>query len=455
MGPAVFNPRIIPQLPILFKVVYNHTLAIINISIIMIIKNFSKLGVNEVRRDALLIAEAGYEAIEINRLFQNVCSMEQKKLCIGMHEFNLDIYKKIYIIGLGKGSARATKSILKTIPSNMLSGGVVIDIEKQWLGKIKSYKGTHPLPSNKNIAATNEIVKLLTKATKDDLVITIICGGGSSLICRPCNKITCTDLQAVGDHLLKSGASITEINTIRKHLSEIHGGYLAKYAYPAHVLSLIVSDVPGNKIDMIASGPTVRDTTTIADARALGKKYGLANLDFVETPKDQKYFEHVNNIVLASGETALYAMKTKAVELGYSPKIYSKALTGFAKNVGPQMAQSVTPGQALLACGETQVHVTHPGKGGRNQDVALSAMPFLPENSAIMSCASDGKDNIPVAGGLVDDDYSVWKIEQIDANPTEAVEMNRSYITLKKIQGIFKIRKVTANISDFIVVLRR
>ncbi len=421
----------------------------------MIIKNFAKLGVNSIRRDALLIAEAGYEAIEINRLFQNVCSVEQHKLCIGMHEFNLDNYKNVFIIGLGKGSARAAKSLLKTIPGNMLTGGVVIDIEKQRLGKVKCYKGTHPLPSEKNIAATNEIVKLLAKATKDDLVITIICGGGSSLICRPSGKLTCTDLQMVGDHLLKSGANITEINTIRKHLSEIHGGYLAKYAYPAQVLSLIVSDVPGNKIDMIASGPTVRDTTTITEARSLAQKYGLPNLDFVETPKEQKYFEHVNNIILASGETALYAMKTKAIELGYLPRIYSKALTGFAKNVGPQMAQSVKPGVALLACGETQVRVLHKGKGGRNQDVALSAMPYLPENSAIISCASDGKDNIPVAGGIVDDDFSVWKIEQIDADPTKAVEMNRSYITLKKIQGIFKIRKVTANISDFIVVLRR
>ncbi len=421
----------------------------------MIIKNLSKLAVNPIRRDALLIAEAGYEAIEINRLFQNVCSLQQKKLCIGMHEFNLEGYKNIYIIGLGKGSARATRSILKTIPTSMVKAGAVIDIERLWLGKIKSFKGTHPLPSEKNIVATNEIIKILSRANKDDLVITIICGGGSSLICRPSGNLTCTDLQVVGDHLLKSGADITEMNTIRKHLSEIHGGFLAKYAYPAQVLSLIVSDVPGNKIDMVASGPTVRDTTSIADAEGLAKKHGLGNLNFVETPKDPKYFEKVHNIILASGETALYAMKTKAVELGYIPKVYSKSLNGFAKNVGPQMAKSVTRNTALLACGETQVHVTHPGKGGRNQDVALSSMPFLPENSAVISCASDGKDNIPVAGGIVDDDFSVWKIEQIDADPTKAVELNQSYITLKRIQGIFKIRKVTANISDFIVVLRK
>lgn len=420
----------------------------------MIIKNFSRLAANDVRRDALLIAEAGYESIEISKLFQNTCNMQAEKLCIGNKQFNLNLYKHIYIIGLGKGAAKATKTILKTIPNKRIRSGAVVDIKKQRLGKIKSFVGTHPLPSEKNVAATKEIISILKQANKNDLVITIICGGGSSLASQPSKGLTCTDMKTVGDYLLKSGADIKQINTVRKHLSLIHGGFLASYAYPSSVISLIISDVPGNQLDMVASGPTVRDTTSIKDAQKVARQFGLKNLEFVETPKDPKYFAKVNNIVLASGETVLYAMKLKAVELGYKPKIFSKALSGFAKNIGPKMAISAKPGEAVLACGETQVHVTHPGKGGRNQDVALSALPYLAKNSAIVSSASDGKDNIPVAGGITDNSTKALA-KKYKINPSRAVEYNQSYISLKKLKGIFKIRKVTANISDFVVVLRK
>jgi glycerate-2-kinase len=420
----------------------------------MIIKNFSRLASNNIRRDALLIAEAGYESIELSHLFQNKCRLQAGQLCIGENKFNLSKYKNIYIVGIGKGSAKAVKAILKTIPKHQIKAGAVVDIESIRLGKIKSYKGTHPLPSEKNISATKEIIRILELADINDLVLTIICGGGSSLACQPGNNMTCTDLQAVGDYLLKSGADITQINTVRKHLSLIHGGFLAQYAYPSKLISLIISDVPGDKLDMIASGPTVKDTTSMADAKKVAYKYGLKNLKFLETPKDPKYFKKVENIIIANGQTALYAMKTKAIELGYKPKIYSKTLSGMAKNVGPKMAKTVRPGEALLACGETQVHVTHTGKGGRNQDVALSALACLKKNSAIVSAASDGKDNINVAGGITDysamfyaDKFSIW--------PQKAVTENQSYISLKKLKGIFKIKKVTANISDFVVVLRK
>jgi glycerate 2-kinase len=420
----------------------------------MIIKSFSRLASNSVRRDALTIAEAGYEAIDITNLFQNKCNMQAQKLCVGEQQFDLTAYKHVYIIGLGKGSAKATKAILKTIPAHTITAGAVVDIVKARLGKVKSFIGTHPLPSDKNIVATKEIIRILKLANNNDLVITIICGGGSSLACQPSNGMTCTDLQEVGDYLLKSGAGISQINTVRKHLSLIHGGFMAKYAYPSKVVSLIVSDVPGNKLDMVASGPTVLDTTSVASAHTIAKHYGLGNLNFVETPKDKKYFAKVDNIVLASGETALYAMKAKALELGYTPKIYSKALAGYAKSIGPSMAKSVKPGQALLACGETQVRVLHAGKGGRNQDVALSALPYLPKRSAIVSAASDGKDNIPVAGGVTD--YTNMHLaKKYFIDPTKAVTYNQSYTSLRKLKGIFKIRKVTANISDFVVVLRK
>lgn len=421
----------------------------------MIIKNFSRLTATPLRRDALTIANAGYQALDIRTLFADSCKELHNSICVDGRTYNLADYKNVYLVGIGKGSALAARSLVKSLPKNSITNGVVIDIRKRFIHRrIKSLVGTHPLPSKQNITGTNQIIDLLTNATTEDLVITVICGGGSSLGCQPSRGLTCTDLQQVSNHLLKSGATIEQINTVRKHISLIHGGNMAKYAYPATVLSLIISDVPGNDLQMVASGPTELDHTSEHDAQKIAKQFGLPNLEFVETPKDPRYFKKVTNVILASGSNAVIAMQNKAQELGYTTAIYSQNLSGLANQVGPEMAEQVKPGQALLACGETQVVVTHPGKGGRNQDLALSALPHLHANSVIVSCASDGKDNIPVAGAITDSEYSRAQAKKLAINPSESVKNNCSYATLKRLRGIFQIKPVTANVSDFIVVLR-
>lgn len=422
----------------------------------MIIKNFSKLAKNTIRADTLRIAEAGYQSLDINNLFEKSCQISNGVLRVGKLGFTIAEYKHIYLVGIGKGSSLAAKTLFKKLPANSITRGVVIDIKKRRIGRgIQCYEGTHPLPSEQNIVATNDLVGVLQSAQSSDLVVCIICGGGSSLSCRPANNMTCTDLQMVGDSLLKSGATIQEINTIRKHLSLIHGGNMAKLAYPASVLSLIISDVPGNEVEMIASGPTVRDSTTVEQADKIAAKFGLQATEFVETPKDKKYFAKVTNHILASGATAVEAMKIEAKALGYHPRVASTKMSGLAKTVGPRLAKAVGAGEAVLACGETQVVVTQPGKGGRNQDLALSALPYLPPNSAIASCASDGKDNIAVAGGITDSEYSKAQLREDVTKATRAVENNHSYATLRRLNGIFRIHKKTANVSDFVVVLRR
>lgn len=420
----------------------------------MIIKNFKKLAKTELRRDALSIVEAGYEAIAIKKLFHQDLSLQGDILSVHGQKYNLKKFDNIYVIGLGKNSASAAQVIETTLGSRRIKAGFVIDITKKRMKKIKAMRGTHPLPSNQNIKATAKIIKLLDSVTEKDLIIAIVCGGGSSLACRPGN-LTCLELQFISNLLLRAGANIHEINTVRKHVSQIHGGYLAKEAYPATVLSLVVSDVPGNKIDMVASGPLSLDTTTKAQAERIAKKYGLPPIDFIETPKDKKYFAKVNNILIASGNTAVDAMSQKATELGYKPVIYSRNLSGLAKNVGPTMASKVKSGQALLACGETEVIVSRPGKGGRNQDVVLSAIPKLHKDSVIISAASDGKDNVPVAGGIADGSLTIKKIKKYRLDPITAVEENRSYKTLHRLRDHLFIQKVTANISDFVIVLRK
>lgn len=419
---------------------------------IRVIKNFSALATTPLRRDALEIAEAGYHSIDLRTMFSEKLTIVGDHLVIDGKRFALSSYKNIYVVGVGKGSGLAVEGIGRVL-KRRVTKGYAIDIHRRIVRKIRVFTGTHPLPSEQNIAATNKIIELMKSATKDDLVITAICGGGSSLFCQPAG-LTCVELQRVSDYLLKAGASIQEINTVRKHLSHIHGGFFAKYAYPATVLAMIISDVPGDDLNFVASGPTVLDKTTRADAEKIAKRYRLTGLKFTETPKDPKFFKNITNIMIANGSQVVEAMSAKARELGYVPKVYSKKVAETAKGLGPKLAKNVKPGEVLLGCGETQVHVTHPGRGGRNQDVALSATNHLPKNTVVISCASDGKDNEPVAGAIMDNPTGIGALKKAGITADEAVEMNAGWKALKTIGAHLKTRKTTANISDFMIALR-
>jgi glycerate-2-kinase len=416
----------------------------------MIIKKLDKLATNKIRKDALDIVEAGYESISIASLIGKDLSFEQNILSIEDKKYDFKKFKNIFVVAIGKGSGLIAQKLESLIGPESIRSGVAIDLKHRKLKKIKVFAGTHPLPSEKNILATKKLIKTLGEAKAKDLVIAIVCGGGSSLACLPANNNTCTDLRTVSNHMLKNGATIQELNIVRKHISSIHGGNMAKYAYPASVLGLIISDVPGNDIDIVASGPISKDESSLGQAKEIANKFDLLNIKLSETPKDDKYFKKVSKVTLASGSTALEAMSKKAKEIGYNPVIYSDNLSGLASEIGPKMAGSLKKGQALLACGETTVIVKKPGKGGRNQDLALSALPFLKPQSAIVSAASDGKDNIDIAGAITDTESLKLK----NNNATEAVEDNQSFKTLKSINGVFNINKITANVSDFIVVLR-
>jgi glycerate 2-kinase len=420
----------------------------------LVIRNIPQLSTTKLRADALAIAEAGYQAINLERVFTDRLHLQSDVLTVGGHSFNLSKYERIYVVGVGKGSSIVARTIERILGSNRLSAGYVIDNHPIRLtGTIKAFKGTHPLPSQQNIDATEEIVKLLHQATSRDLVITIVCGGGSALFCKPGDR-TCLELQFIGSHMLRSGASIHEMNTVRKHVSRIHGGHMAMYAYPATILALMVSDVPGDDLDVIASGPTVRDTTTRQDAQRVAAQFKLPEIPFYETPKDQKYFRKVTNVVIASGSLAVDAMADKARELGYDPIIYDRDLKGLAKDVGPKLAAIPQPGQVALACGETEVHVTHTGRGGRNQDVALSAIAHLSPNGVLVSAASDGADNEPVAGGIVDGQTSARRCHELGLDPNAAVMLNDSYPVLHALGDHLHTRPGNANVADFMVSLR-
>jgi glycerate-2-kinase len=417
----------------------------------MIIKNFDKVATTDLRRDALKIVEAGYESISIKTLIGKTLSYKSNILSINKKKYDLDKYKNIIVAAIGKDSGLIAEELERLLGAERIKSGVAIDIKHRKLKKIKVFGGTHPLPSEKNILATKKLIKTLKEAKAKDLVIAVICGGGSSLACLPAKNNTCMDLRMVSQHMLKNGATIQELNTVRKHISSIHGGNMAKFAYPASVLGLIISDIPGNDINLVASGPISKDKTSLDDAHQIAIRYNLKNVKLSETPKDQKYFKKIDEIMLASGSTALAGMQKEAIKLGYKPVVFSKNLRGLAKEMGPKLAKACKDGQALMACGETTVIVSRPGKGGRNQDLALSALPYLKKDSVIVSAASDGKDNIEIAGAITD--YTLKDKKGID--PAKEVANNQSYKTLESVNGVYNINKITANVSDFIVVLNK
>jgi glycerate 2-kinase len=338
----------------------------------MIIKNFKSLALNKERKIALEIAEAGLEALNYEKIdFEKYLYQHESTRILTRNNTN----KNIYLLGFGKGSSKIADILRKKIKFKEI---YVIDVKGRY------FKGTHPLPSRKNFLFTKKIIKRFQgKLTKDDLVIVLVCGGGSAMLIYP--KIDLKKYIQVNQELLKSGANIYEMNTIRKHLDLVKGGGLLKILYPAKVISFIFSDVPGNDLSFIASGPTVKDKTKIADALKIIKKYKLRNIkkeDLIETPKGEKYFKNVKNILALSNLTALKAMKEKAESLGLKAKILTDNLKGDVKDVAKFLFQEIKKSKEkiLIAGGETTVKVKGKGKGGRNQELVLWFLKYiLPE----------------------------------------------------------------------------
>jgi len=370
--------------------------------------NFKKLAQNSLRRKALLIAEAGYEAIEIEKVIKKRIKLRGNKLKIvhshilenvginknleknavnaeldrlGM-EIDLNNFKRIFVIGIGKGSALAS-AILAKILGKRLNKCIALDINKPHLNSkflilnSKFFIGTHPLPSKQNIKATQEIIKLTKSLNEKDLLITFICGGGSALACA--SKAELKNTTSAIKELTKAGAAISELNTVRKHFSDFKGGNLAKMACPAKVVSLIVSDVCGNDLSNVASGPTVLDKTTKKDAEKILNKYLRKSMlirALKETPKDVGCFKNVKNILFVCNQDAIAGTIKKIEKLELKARIYSLALEGEARTAFLPMIKNIKFGEAIIAAGETTVTLKNKksGKGGRNQEAVLGAI---------------------------------------------------------------------------------
>jgi glycerate-2-kinase len=424
------------------------------------IKNFAELAVTPARTSLLSIAEAGYAAIATSQVIRNALSLSGSILTIQGTSYNLKEYENVYVLGVGK-CAHDSAVELEAILGEQITDGIVIDVRtSSALRRIKCFAGSHPFPTDENAGYTAQMLALAEQATEHDLVLVIVSGGGSTLLCQP-DTHTCADEAGLVQHLFKEGATIEELNTIRKHLSRARGGHIAAAAHPAKVVSLIFSDVPGDDIRTIASSPTVRDETTLDDAKQVFTKYGAENCGFsidhlFETPKDEETFARVHNTLVLRNTTALEAMKVRAEELGYTADIKETKLQGEARVVAEELVHAIRmekPRTVHLYGGETTVTITGPGQGGRNEEMSLAALPIIEEDELLVSLASDGRDNTDFAGGIADK-YTKGKAEDAKLKPEDYLFTNDSFSFFHTLQQGIITGYTGANVADLVIVIK-
>ncbi len=414
------------------------------------IHNFEELATTENRKLALNIAEAGLDAINTEKIIRASVKLDGNILSVQSAQFDLSKFKRIKVIGFGKASCEAAHA-LEQVMGPKINEGVVIGLNAIKCDYIETFAGSHPKPSFVNIAAGRKIFEIGSGSTADDLVIVIVSGGGSSLLCWP--ESECDQEIKLYDKFIDRGENIIELNTVRKHISHLKGGGLAKLLYPATVVGLIFSDVAGDHFEDVASGPTYKDSSTIADAEKIIQKYNLGAFELVETTKDDMYFKNVTNFVLVSNHTALAAMKKQAEDSGFAVEIISSELfdeTGIALR---KMFEKKKPGTVVLAGGETLVVGDKTGgSGGRCLFMGINALDLVGDDSVFIPLASDGIDNSPAAGVVVDRETAA-QAKSLSLDKADYIRRFDSYEFFEKTGGVISTGPTNANVSDLMILL--
>ncbi len=383
------------------------------------------------------------------------------------------------VIGAGKAAASMAKAVEDNWPGP-LEGLVITRYEHGLpLERIKVVEAGHPVPDAEGARAADDILGLLEGLTEDDLVLCLISGGGSSLLAKPGEGITLEEKKAVTKALLASGANITEMNTLRKHLSAIKGGRLAVAAYPAKVITLMISDVPGDDPAVIASGPTVPDTTTSADARAVLEKYGIdippsidtfLNSPASETPEpDHPAFAKAQSIMIATPQESLQAAAALAASKGITPVILGDSIEGEARDVAAVMAaiarqvkfhdQPAAKPCVLISGGETTVTVKSEegatGRGGRNAEFLLALADHLDGLAGVyaLACDTDGIDGTEDNAGAIITPDTLERASKAGLSAKEYLARHDSYSLFDGLGDLIKTGPTRTNVNDFRAIL--
>ena len=446
----------------------------------------AKNGVTQLNQKARALAlkslEYALNAIDPKQLMKSKLLLKNSLLKVKGHSFDLKNFKNVYVIGGGKASGLMAEALEQILGQYITNGLVNIPhgIESK-TEIIKFQQASHPIPDKSGVEGTYRMLRIVEQAKKEDLVICLISGGGSSLMPLPRGGITIEDKREITNTLLKCGATINEINTVRKHISDFKGGWLAEKAYPATVLNLILSDVVGDHLDFIASGPTVPDSTTFSQAIKVLKKYGLwdktpATIKKVlsdgekglipETPKaNDKAFKKVYNVVIGNNRSASLAALEQLRSAGLNTLLLTSTLEGEARHIGVMLASiarevsisgnPVPKLAGIIAGGETTVTVTGKGLGGRNQEISLTAALKIGDLDGVVvaSLSTDGADGPTDAAGAIVDGKTMLRAAEMSANPEEFLAENDSYNFFSKLGDLIFTGPTGTNVNDVSVIV--
>ena len=392
-----------------------------------------------------------------------------------LESVDLSRHRRILVVGAGKASG-AMASALEGALGERISGGLVVvkDGYTAPTRKIKLVEAGHPVPDERGLRAANEILALARSAGADDLVIVLISGGGSALTPCPAPPITLEEKRTLTRLLLAAGANINELNAVRKHSSLFKGGRLAQAASPAPVLALILSDVIGDPLDVIASGPTAPDRTSFREALEVLDRFGLraeapgaviehlergARGEVPETPKaDDPVFRQVQNRVIGNNSLAVEAAVREAEALGFRVSLVTRALRGEAREVAKDfcgLAAAVTPPACLVAGGETTVTVKGKGVGGRCQEFALAAALAIQgmEDVLVLAAGTDGTDGPTDATGAIADGNTITKAARRNLDARASLESNDSYRFFSGLGDLITTGPTNTNLLDLYLLL--
>ncbi|MCG6878958.1 MAG: glycerate kinase [Deltaproteobacteria bacterium] len=443
----------------------------------------------QMRTEAKAIFRESLRSVNPYGAVKNFVRVKNGRLILGKEgqeqkEFDLKQFDRISLVGGGKATAPMAKAMEALLGDRIHTG--MINVKYGFTDELnvtQTVEASHPLPDENGAKGTETIMNFLAKATDKDLIISLISGGGSALLCQPAQGISLAEKQAVTGMLLDCGASIDEINTVRKHLSAAKGGQMARAAFPATVINLMLSDVVGDKMDVIASGPFVPDPSTFKDAFGVLRKYDLKDVPesivrrledgsqglISDTPKaGDPVFLYVSNIIVGSNMLALEAAQKKAREFGYNTLILSSLIEGETRDVarvhcailreicrtGRPMAEPA----CIISGGETTVTIRGKGLGGRNQEFCLvSAIEIaeLPDKMVVLSGGTDGNDGPTDAAGAVVDPHTVERGRSAGLWAIDYLNNNDAYHFFEKTEDLLMTGPTNTNVMDVRLLLIR
>jgi glycerate 2-kinase len=413
-----------------------------------------------VKHHALRIFRAALKAADPAQAVLRHLTFDGRKLTAGRRRYNIANFDRIQVIGAGKASA-AMASAVERLLGNKSTGGLVNvpDGVTARLKRIELNPAGHPIPDQRGEHGALRILEIARQAGPRDLLICVISGGASALLPAPTAGLSLAAKRAITQRLLKSGANIHELNTVRKHLSRIKGGRLAAAAAPARVLGLVMSDVIGDDLDVIGSGPTVADRSSVLDACAILKKYGFQVMGDWQTQTQVPKLRGVQNLLVGSNRLAIDAAASKARDLGYRVSVLSTSVEGEARDVAAMHATFAQRRMLRPACilsgGETTVTVRGAGLGGRNQEFVLAAAIALNGCGpvTIFSAGTDGLDGPTDAAGAIADSRTLARAAKLGLNPQAYLDNNDSYHFFERVGGLVKTGPTGTNVMDVRILL--